>query len=292
MASTIQEKKERVQQLRQTVHELAEAISNGDSDATFDQYLTWISKLHRYSWGNICLMMWEWNRRRRHRDDLAPLSHVGSYRRWKKLDRQVRKGEKGIPILVPWKLKGKTRIDDDTGEEEFLPPKTVFRVGHVFDISQTEGDEAPNFKRDLGQDLAMIIPPLLDLAQDEGIDVRFVPTGKANGSSHGGQITVSDRLPPGIQAQTLVHELAHELLHQRHTDKHQVLQDKALIEGEAEAVSVVVMRALGHDVASNGAAYIRSHGADAKLILKSLERITDTARQLLDAIHPDTTNDS
>jgi hypothetical protein len=89
-----------------------------------------------------------------------------------------------------------------------------------------------------------------------------------------------------------VHELAHELLHQRHTDKHKILQDNALIEGEAESVSVVVMRAMGHDVSSNGAAYIRSHGADAKLILRSLERITDTARQLLDAIHPDTTNDS
>ena len=177
-------------------------------------------------------------------------------------------------------------IDARTGEEEYLPPKTVFKVGHVFDISQTDGAEIPNFKRDLGASMADVIPYLTAFAESEGIEVTFAPTGTANGSSHGGKITISSDRPPGIQVQTLVHELAHELLHQRRSDRHQFLQDRALVEGEAEAVSVVVMRALGHDVASNGAAYIRNHGADASLILRSLERIADTAKRVLDALDP------
>lgn len=272
--------------LRKTVLELADAIANGDGDATFDRYLDWMSNLHGYSWGNICLASWQWSARQKGEPSLPQLSHLGSYRRWQKAGRQVRKGEKGLAILVPWALKGKTVIDKVTGEEDYLPPKTVFRVGHVFDISQTDGDEVPNFKRDLGQDMATVIPDLVRLAQDEGIEVIFAPTGTANGSSAGGKITIHPERPPGIQVQTLVHELAHELLHQRRSDRHQVLQDRALVEGEAEAVSVVVMRALGHDVASNGAAYIRNHGADASLILRSLERIADTAKRVLDALDP------
>ena len=272
--------------LRKTVMELADAIANGDGDATFDRYLDWMSNLHGYSWGNICLASWQWAARQEADPSLPPLSHLGSYRRWQRAARQVRKGEKGLAILVPWALKGKTVIDARTGEEDYLPPKTVFRVGHVFDISQTDGDEIPNFKRDLGASMADVIPYLTAFAGSEGIEVVFAPTGTANGSSHGGKITIHPERPPGIQVQTLVHELAHELLHQRRSDRHQVLQDRALVEGEAEAVSVVVMRALGHDVASNGAAYIRNHGADASLILRSLERIADTAKRVLDALDP------
>lgn len=278
--------------LRRTVLELADAVANGDGDATFDTYLTWISHLRGYSWGNICLMSWQWSDRQAQAPTLPPISHVASYRRWQKLDRQVRKGERGLAILVPWVLKGKTVIDDVTGEEEYLPPKTVFKVGHVFDISQTDGTDMPNFKRDLGDDLATAIPHLIRLAQEEGIEVTFSPTGTANGSSEGGRITISSDRPPGIQVQTLVHELAHELLHQRRSGRHRVPQDRALAEGEAEAVSVVVMRALGHDVASNGAAYIRNHGADAPLILRSLERIADTAKRVLGAVDPAVVDDA
>ena len=46
--------------LRKTVMELADAIANGDGDATFDRYLDWMSNLHGYSWGNICLASWQW----------------------------------------------------------------------------------------------------------------------------------------------------------------------------------------------------------------------------------------
>ena len=130
--------------LRKTVMELADAIANGDGDATFDRYLDWMSNLHGYSWGNICLASWQWAARQEADPSLPPLSHLGSYRRWQRAARQVRKGEKGLAILVPWALKGKTVIDARTGEEDYLPPKTVFRVGHVFDISQTDGDEIPN----------------------------------------------------------------------------------------------------------------------------------------------------
>jgi len=273
------------EELRKTVHSLAEAIANGQSDQAFDQYLTWISRLHRYSWGNIGLMMTEWKHRQERDPGLPPLSHVASYRTWHKLGRQVRRGERGIAILVPIELHAKTVTDDETGEEEYLRPRTVFRVGHVFNVSQTDGEEAPNWKQDLGTDAAKLIPTLVETAKEHGIEVEFATLGAENGNSKGGKITINSQRPQGVQAQTMIHELAHELLEHAKTIRNAAEPpSRAVIEGEAEAVTVVVMRALGHDTASNGAAYIRSHGGDAKTITASLERIAKTAKTILEDI--------
>jgi len=271
--------------LRKTVHGLAEAIANGQSDQAFDQYLTWISRLHRYCWGNIGLMTTEWKHRQEADPGLPPLSHVASYRTWNKLGRQVRRGEKGIAILVPIELSGKTLLDDETSEEKHLRPRTVFRVGHVFSVSQTDGDQTPNWKQDLGTDAAKLLPTLTEIAKEHGIEVEFAPLGAENGNSKGGKITINSLRPQGVQAQTMIHELAHELLEHAKTNRNATEPPgRAVIEGEAEAVTVVVMRALGHDTASNGAAYIRSHGGDAKTITASLERIAKTAKTILEDI--------
>jgi hypothetical protein len=280
--------------LRKTVQSLAEAIANGGSDQAFDQYLTWISRLHRYSWGNIGLMMTAWKHRQEANPSIPPLGHVASFRTWRKMNRHVRRGEKGLPILVPIELNGKTVTDDETGEDEYLRPRTVFRVGYVFDESQTEGDETPNWKQDLGPEAAQALPLLTSLAREHGIEVTFEPLGDANGYSAGGRIAINSLRPAGIQVQTMIHEIAHELLEHAKSLKHAAEPpSKAVVEGEAEAVTVVVMRALGHDTASNGAAYIRSHGGDAKTITASLERIAKTAKTILEGIEtPSTENDA
>ena len=58
-------------------------------------------------------------------------SLCGGYSEWLKAGRAVRKGEKGIQILIPLVLK---KDKENPNSETF----TRFRVGYVFDISQTE----------------------------------------------------------------------------------------------------------------------------------------------------------
>ena len=53
------------------------------------------------------------------------------------MGRQVRKGEKGIVIFVPFK----TKLEDADGNE-FTVIRN-FGTGAVFDISQTDGDPLP-----------------------------------------------------------------------------------------------------------------------------------------------------
>lgn len=61
---------------------------------------------------------------------------VGGFRQWKKHGRQVMKGQKGIAIWFPCKTR---QEDGDEGEGDGeTQSRAFFRVGTVFDISQTE----------------------------------------------------------------------------------------------------------------------------------------------------------
>lgn len=64
---------------------------------------------------------------------------VGGFRQWRKHGRQVRKGEKGIAIWFPSRTRQEPDGDaDGEGEGGGGGDRTFFRVGTVFDISQTE----------------------------------------------------------------------------------------------------------------------------------------------------------
>lgn len=267
-------KHDRVQQLRQTALDLAEAVANPTTgDEVFAKYLEWISRFHSYSFGNIALIL----------SQKPDSTYVAGYKTWQQLGRQVRGGEKGIAILVPMRTKPRTELDPESQEERTVPGRLFFGVGHVFDVSQTDGlGEIPNFKSDLGGDAELLLLATRMVAEKQGIEVVSRPLfGSTNGYSEIGKIVLNSTRSVGVLAQTAVHELAHEMLHDedlRQTAAH------PLIEGEAEAVSVCVLRAFGFDVVGNGASYIRAHGASGEVILRSLDRITTAARTIIEGI--------
>ncbi len=96
---------------------------------------------------------------------------VAGFNRWKSLGRFVKKGEKGIAIFAPCKYK--TKIETDDGDEKMMQQIRGFRVVHVFDISQTEGDELP--------DLDAVRPKLLDADAPEGMWDALVTQADASG---------------------------------------------------------------------------------------------------------------
>ena len=267
-----------IHQLRESALELAAVVGDPEvGDETFDAYLEWFSRFHQYSAQN-CLLI------RRQRVDAT---YVASYRRWQGLGRQVNRGQKGIAIMVPMARRKRLEVDESTGEEQVVDAGISFGTRHVFDWSQTKPidpsapDEPPNFKPDVAN-AEPVLEAALEFAAAKKIEVDRRPLlGSLNGQSQMGRILINDSRPVGVQVQTIIHELAHEMLHDR--DIRQA-SDRALIEGEAEATCVLVMRHMGFDVASNGAAYIRSHGATDVTILRSLGRIASTARELIEGI--------
>ncbi len=272
------QRKARVDAIHATVLQLAEAIADpNQGDETFDQYLRFVSQFHHYSYNNVCSVL-------AHR---PTASRIAGFRAWLKVGRHVKKGEKGIPILIPLHSKTKTVLDEVTGEETEEPGRVYFGLGHVFDVSQTEGDPLPNFKADLGEDGKSLLAAAVRAAQGLGFSVTFEPIfGDVNGYSNAltGAITLNSERSAGVLCQTAVHELVHSICHRRAMGEKQDLQAHALIEGEAEAVSVAVMHWLGHDTLSNGSQYIKSHRATAEVIKRSLSRIANCARLIIDGM--------
>lgn len=112
----------------------AAAAENAGITAT-PEYRAFYSKIsesaHQYSPTNTTLIYLE----------RPNATRCASYAYWKGNGRQVKKGEKGIKILVPlWTKKGKDGKPaepqtDGNGKQQ---SPTYYRVGYVFDIEQTE----------------------------------------------------------------------------------------------------------------------------------------------------------
>ena len=114
--------------LRAAHDKLQDAIAEIVSGDDWKRFLKVASKFHRYSFNNHLMIFLQ-------RPDATV---VAGFNRWKSLGRFVKKGEKGIVIFAPCRYKRKIATDD--GEEKTQEQIRGFRVVHVFDISQTEGD--------------------------------------------------------------------------------------------------------------------------------------------------------
>ena len=251
-------KKELKAQIDAYIGALAEATDEALVSSTMTAFLETCSKFHKYSPGNAIIIKMA-------RPDATMVAGFIDWR--KKHKRHVKKGEKGIPILAPIFVKD----DDETGGYKLV----AFRVAHVFDVAQTEGQpiaEAPDWKSlekntELNRNLV-----------EFAISHKIIVTEKefedeTQGISLGGEIQIA----PTAGTKTIVHEIAHELLHKENGASTQVK------EMEAEAVAYVVCRHFNlNELASPN--YIALHGADSKMIAKHLTTIQKTATQIIQAV--------
>ena len=117
-----------------------------------------------------------------------------------------------------------------------------FRNAYVFDISQTEGLDLPEFERVSGNP-GQNSERLAAFLKEQGIQLYYSEKiAPAMGISCGGRIAL---LPGQIKAEelsTLVHETAHELLHKA---ERRTATTKVVRETEAEAVAFVVGKVVG-----------------------------------------------
>lgn len=213
-------------------------------------------------------------------------TRVAGYRAWQRLGRQVRKGSQGIAILAPCRRRVAVERDDDKRPDDKVEILTGFRVVYVFDVSQTEGEELPEVapRRLEGEAPAGIVKALEQQVADAGFTLRreAIARPSCNGYADFERrlVVLRDDIC-GIQAlKTLIHELAHVLLHFE-TD----LSQRSVPEIEAESVAFVVASALGLDTSDYSFAYV-AHWAegDAELVAATAKRVTDTSRTILGSL--------
>ena len=249
-----------------------ESIVSGDD---WQRMLRTAAKFHSYSFSNQLMIMVQ-------RPD-ATL--VAGFNKWKSLGRTVMRGEKGIAILAPCKYK--TKIEDEDGEEKSLQQVRGFRVVHVFDVGQTQGDPI--------EDLDAVRPKLLDGDAPEGIwdalvthaaSIGFEVVRDRKGTENGycdfvgKKIAVRPDIAPAQAVKTLIHELGHAILH---SDAPVISREVA--ETEVESVAFVVCDAIGLDTGDYSFPYVaRWADGSTDLVKETAERVINCAKRVLDGV--------
>jgi len=275
-------KKEISTKIEMYINDLANATETASMDAAIRNYLTFFSKFHSYSLNNVLLIMLQ----------KKDATKVASYNNWqKKFKRGVKKGAQKIAIWVP--LLNKT-IDDMGKESENL---VAFKIGYVFDISDTyplskEGEE-PEVPTWWGENTPsetafQLVEKLKILAQNLGIKLtKETAKGGEKGYSAGGHINLSSDIEGVGEASTLIHELAHELLHWKEKSPFYI-QDpeyntRELKELQAESVSYVIMKHYGLPV-THHPTYLVLWKANREKIMKNFEIIQKCVKFIIGKI--------
>ena len=296
-----QTNKERIKEITAGIEKGIQELFESDR---YRNYLTTMSRFHRYSLNNVMLI----------HAQKPDATLVAGFNKWKNsFGRHVKKGEKGIQILAPtpYKIKQEEqKLDPDTklplldenGEpvtEEKEVTIPMFKVVSVFDVSQTDGRPLPQISSTLTGDVAeyevflealhRTSPvPISFQAMEPGMDGYFAPKKQ--------KIFLREGMS---QVQTIcaaVHEIAHSKLHDyEHMTELADDGETILVPGEksrnteeveAESISYAVCQYFGIETADNSFGYIAtwSQGKELKELRASLETINKTSSELISGI--------
>ena len=229
-----------------------------------------MARFHAYSPNNIALIHAQ-------RPDAT---RVAGYRAWLLLRRQVRRGERGIRIIVPHR----TRVEPETEGQEMVVI-SGFGVGTVFDVAQTTGEPlaAPPLLGALHGDAtlaAWVRGELIGWLQGQGVTLTRRDTGRANGYylSRTREIGVHHDLAGLWELKTLMHEAAH------FAADHAGGVAREDAETVAESAAYVTLAHFGLDTSGYSFPYVAGWAQDMAVFRRNLAAIQHTAHTLILAI--------
>ncbi len=255
----------------QWMQRLADETDQAAHSAELTHYLTTLSRFYSYSAHNCMLIALQ-------RPDAT---RVAGYRAWQALGRQVVKGAKGIAILCPAPIKGKTA----QGDEAVIALR--FRTGWVFDQADTTGADLPALTVHAveGDRYDTLLRQLIEIAERGGLSVTFKDrlVCDANGVSHGdGRIELKQGNPTGNLCKTLVHEIAHERLHRAEERRTFTTQQ---VECQAEATAYGVCQALTIPC-PNSPTYLALYRVSREVLASNLDAIRHGIAAIMGEIAP------
>ena len=270
---------------------LKEGMKNYLDSEQFKSFLDTMSKFHNYSLNNIHLLKMQ----------NPNVSHVASFNKWKTdFERTVKKGSKALKIWVPYQVK--TKISANQNELSFSPSEngmeekevtvTRFKLGNVFDVSQTEGKELPKAINELTgsvKDYEDLYRAAKAVSMDNQVPISFedIKRESANGyySPDENRIVISK----GLRGQehilkTIFHEMAHSDLH-RGTNAQYGDDQYRKQELQAESVAYVVANHFGFDTSSYSFGYLAIWAKDKngfEDMVEQLQIVQKEAKSLID----------
>ncbi|MGX5615548.1 LPD25 domain-containing protein [Bacillus toyonensis] len=294
-----EEKKEAVQALTKKMEKSVEGYFRTPED--LKEYLTFMAKFYHYSPSNISLIQ----------SQFQGASAVGSFSFWKEKGFPVKKGEKGIKILVSnrtvakfkdkegtWKTVTKANEEEkkqiESKSVEVMPGRLYFAVGHVFDLSQTnaKAEDIPRifpnrWLEGSVTDYQSLYKGMEAIAEKNGVKIiePKQELGVAKGVSYTltKEVALNPRNSELQNVKTLLHELAHAKLHTAETHMNYTAPEK---EFQAEMTAYAVSSYFGIDTSEYSLGYLASwtQGKEMKDKTKLLKEVHETSIEFIETI--------
>ena len=215
-----QTNKERLKEITDSIETGIRELFQSDK---YKQYLTTMSRFHRYSVNNQMLIYLQ----------KPDATLCASFTSWKnKFERSVMKGEKGIKIIAPTpykKMIEQEKLDPDTKKpildadgkvitEEKVIQIPMYKVVTTFDYSQTDGKPLPELAENLTGNVQNYDVFMEALRRSAPVPIAF----EAMSANMDGYFSTTDQriaIREGMsEVQTVsaaIHEMAHSKLHNK-----------------------------------------------------------------------------
>jgi antirestriction protein ArdC len=264
--------------IQESLTRLEQAVGAIHDSETFRAYLDAQARFHSYSFSNVLLIL----------SQKPDATRVAGYQTWKSLGRQVRRGEKGIRIIVP--IRGRATSSPDESEaadaEKPRPERTIVRfgTGSVFDISQTDGKPLPTVDVPVleGAEGEALYDRLAAIATDESLALERtsqLPRESVMGYYEPDQRRIVVReASPRQMTKTLAHELAHHF--------GAGTQSTPEEETMAESVAYVVCAHFGLDTGERSFPYIATWSQDSAVLKGAMARIQQVSSRIIGRFEP------
>lgn len=264
------------------VEHLKSGVMNVKNSKEYQEYIQFQKRFRNYSFNNQILIFIQ----------KKNASRVAGKNTWfRQFGRKIKSGERAILIYAPIMVKSRDE-DIPAGEDPTADVKNKvmrFRLVPVFDISQTE--PIPGREKEIPEEIQwyddtpldermrVIFEAVKQYATENNIKIDIKTEddlGGARGVSRGGTIElVSENLS------TLIHEVAHEMLHWKDREN---APERKIKELQAEGVANFVLSE--YDIpAPHTEKYLALWQIDPEHINSNFNVIKDTAKTLIEYIN-------
>lgn len=282
-----------------------QAINSFSSESDLKKFLDNMVNFNNYSLNNQYLI---WLQK-------PDSKYVTSFNAFSKMGYYINKGENGIKILFPVFLKfikvdtndsqfkikpiyllteeelKKLKDKEDNSVTFYKEKATYFKVGNVFDVSQTTMpfEEIDSFLNPILEDSRAdgITDIFIKAIYKDGIKVKYedIDSGaKGYCDFDNKTIVVKKNLSDLMRLKVIIHEYAHSLAHTHLKDNNKEYQEhREQYESEAEAIAYVVSKYLGLDTKNYSITYLYSwsKNKDFKELDDSFETINRFSKKII-----------
>ena len=288
--SVIDRNKELAIKIETFIKELADAVHSEATSGKVAEYLNFKKRFRKYSFNNSILIFIQ----------NPKATYVAGFDRWRKMGVSVKKGAKAIWIYAPIIKKEedlKPNDDGTNGQEVTEKTRMYYRAVAVFDIADTNAEEKgikppspdwhdPNTPSETAD---KIYEYVLEFCNDKGIKITHSDAkGGEMGWASGDHINLTSNVSGLNRLSTLVHEVAHSLLHFKDSsvffgDEYTANLTREQAELQAESIAYTVLRNYDLPV-KHSATYLALWRADKDTVTKNQNIIGKVANFIIDGI--------